>query len=235
LKIRPDWQSGSPDAGATAEFLATLRGASDLDAAKAAVEIINRGVAPQSVWDALFDGAGEVLMRRPGIVGLHAVTTANALYYLYTASGDEATRRWITLQCASFVPSFRESSIGRGGSANDVLIDKLEPLALAEPDRAVAEICGDISRDRLTAARKVLTYVRENPNPKALIDATRLLIFAKGNDAHDYKFSSAVLEDFYHVTPAWRDKYLAASVFNLTGSQERDNALIERARSALSS
>ena len=69
----------------------------------------------------------------------------------------------------------------------------------------------------MSAARKVLTYVRANPDPKALIDATRFLIFAKGNDAHDYKFSAAVLEDFYHVSPAWRDRYLAASVFNLTG------------------
>jgi hypothetical protein len=75
--------------------------------------------------------------------------------------------------------------------------------------------------------------VRENPDPKALIDATRLLIFAKGDDAHDYKFSAAVLEDFYHVSPAWRDKYLASAVFNLTGSEARDNALMQRARAAL--
>ena len=61
----------------------------------------------------------------------------------------------------------------------------------------------------------------------------RRLIFLKGNNAHDYKFSSAVLEDFYHVSPEWRDKYLAASVFNLTGSGARDNDLIQRARSAL--
>src|SRR5262249_61794868 len=121
----------------------------------------------------------------------------------------------------------------RGGAGNDVFIDKLEPLPLASAGEAVADICADISRDRMSAARKVLTYVRENPNPKALIDATRLLIFAKGNDAHDYKFSSAVLEDFYHVSPEWRDKYLAASVFNLTGSGARDNGLIHRARSAL--
>jgi hypothetical protein len=172
-------------------------------------------------------------MRRPGIVGLHAVTTANALHYLFTASGDDTTRRWILLQCASFVPSFREAANARGGSSNDVLVDKLEPLAVSSSEDAVAEICADISRDRMSAARKVLTYVRANPDPKALIDATRLLIFAKGDDAHDYKFSSAVLEDFYHVSPEWRDKYLAASVFNLAGSGARDNGLIQRARSAL--
>ncbi|MGE5193428.1 MAG: hypothetical protein ACM3U2_13115 [Deltaproteobacteria bacterium] len=232
-KIRGEWLEGRLDAGATTEFLATLRQASDLDAPKAVVEMLNRGIAPQSLWDALLDGAGEVLMRRPGIVGLHAVTSANALHYLFTATGDDLIRRWILLQCASFIPSFREAAIARGGSSNDVLVDKLEPLALSSSDEAVAEICADISRDRMSAARKVLTYVRANPDPKALIDATRLLIFAKGDDAHDYKFSSAVLEDFYHVSPEWRDKYLAASVFNLTGSGARDNALIQRARATL--
>ena len=232
-KIGPEWRSGRVDPGATTELLATLRQASDLDAPKAVVEMLNRGIAPQSIWDALLDGAGEVLMRRPGIVGLHAVTTANALHFLFEASGDDSTRRWLVLQCASFVPLFRDASVSRGGSSNEVLVDRLEPLPLASPEQAVAEICADISRDRMSAARKVLTYVRENPDPKPLIDATRLLIFAKGDDAHDYKFSSAVLEDFYHVSPAWRDKYLATAVFNLTGSQARDNALMQRARAAL--
>jgi hypothetical protein len=233
LKINPEWRSGRVDTGATTEFLATLRQASDLDAAKSAVDVLNRGIGPQSLWDALLDGAGEVLMRHPGIVGLHAVTTANSLHYLYEATADDATRRWILLQCASFVPSFREAAVARGGSANEALVDRLEPLPLASPQEAVAEICADISRDRMTAARKVLTYVRENANPKPLLDAARLLIFAKGHDAHDYKFSAAVLEDFYHVSPEWRDKYLAASVFNLTGSGARDNGLMQQARSAL--
>ena len=46
---------------------------SDDDACEQVVELLNRGVAPQSIWDALFDGAGELLMRQPGIVALHAV------------------------------------------------------------------------------------------------------------------------------------------------------------------
>lgn len=233
-KIGPEWRSGRLDAGATTELLATLRHASDLDAPKAVVEMLNRGVGAQSLWDALLDGAGEVLMRNPGIVGLHAVTSANALRYLYEASGDDLTRRWILLQAAAFVPSFRDAAIQRGGgSANDVLVDRLEPLALATPENAVAEICAEISRDRMSAARKVLTYLRAAGDAKPLIDAARLLIFAKGKDAHDYKFSAAIMEDFYHVSPEWRDKYLAASVFNLTGSQAPDNSLMQRARSVL--
>jgi len=46
----------------------TLRQASDLDAARGVVELIDRGIAPQGIWDALFAGAGEILLRRPGII-----------------------------------------------------------------------------------------------------------------------------------------------------------------------
>ena len=63
--------------------------------------------------------------------------------------------------------------------------------------------------------------------------AARRLIFSKGADSHDYKFSSAVLEDYYHASPAWRDRLLAASLMLLPSSGERDNQLVRRTRAAL--
>jgi hypothetical protein len=60
------------------------------------------------------------------------------------------------------------------------------------------------------------------------------LIFLKGRDSHDYKFSSAVLEDYHHLGLPGRDRFLAASVFNLKGSGAPDNDLVKRARAALS-
>ncbi len=54
----------------------------------AVVEQLNRGVAPQSIWDALFQGAGELLMREPGLVALHAVTSTNALHFAYQTSAE---------------------------------------------------------------------------------------------------------------------------------------------------
>lgn len=86
----------------------------------------------------------------------------------------------------------------------------------------------------MSAARQVLTYLQQRGDPKTLIDAARVLVFTKGNDAHDYKFSSAVLEDYYRLSPTWRDRYLAASVFKLRGSGEPDNPLVQRTRAALS-
>ena len=214
-------------------MLAGLRDLSNDAACDAVVELLNRGVAPQSVWDAVFVGAGEVLMRERKIVGLHAVTTANALHFAYQTSGHDETRRMLLLQAAAFLPHFRDAGASRGQLA-DVNLEKLEPLPLgAAGDQATADILADISRDKMAASRKVLTYVQEHPQPTEMIDAARLLIFLKGSDAHDYKFSSAVFEDYLNVSPAWRGRYLAASPFWLRGSGAADNSLVERTRAAL--
>jgi hypothetical protein len=98
---------------------------------------------------------------------------------------------------------------------------------------AVAEIFADISKDRLTAARKVLGYLKANPSAKPISDAARRLIFLKGTNAHDYKFSSAVLEDYERLASPWRDRLLAASVFYFRGSGDKDNELVQRTRAAL--
>ena len=78
------------------------------------VQLLNRGVAPQSIWDGLLCGAGELLMRQPGIVALHAVTSSNALHYAFTTSGDDRIRRLLLLQNAAFLPLFRQAMQGRG-------------------------------------------------------------------------------------------------------------------------
>ena len=80
----------------------------------------------------------------------------------------------------------------------------------------------------------MLSYLKESRDPKPIADAARRLIFLKGRDSHDYKFSSAVLEDYEFMAPQWRDGYLAASVFNLKGSGDKDNDLARRTRAALS-
>ncbi|HUY37042.1 MAG TPA: twin-arginine translocation signal domain-containing protein [Pirellulales bacterium] len=231
-RFRDGWQTGQADDGAAAELLATLHRGSAADACESVVDLINRGVAPQSVWDALLVGAGELLVRQPGIVGLHAVTTSNALRYAFEAGANDDNRRLLLLQNAAFLPMFREAMQSRGHVAETDLT-RLEPLPLATGAAAEVEILADVSRDPMAAARKMLGYARRHPDPQPLIDAARLLVFLKGNDAHDYKFSSAVLEDYRRVSPARRACYLAAGAFSLVGSGGADNALVQRTRAAL--
>src|SRR5688572_687607 len=229
-KVRPAWAEGKPDDAAVRGMLATLRTGSDDDAAGQVVEMLNAGVAPQSVWDAILCGAGELMMRTPNIVTLHSVTTANALRHAYATSTDPRTRLMLMLQGASFLPLFR----GATGRGRDVAIDAFEPVApKAAGADAVTELFNDAGADRMAAASKALSYLNTGGEPKPLIDHARRLVFLKGNDSHDYKFSSAVLEDHAHLSAAWRDRYLAASLFLLPTPAEKDNALVERTRAAL--
>jgi hypothetical protein len=139
------------------------------------------------------------------------------------------------LQAAAFLPMFRANMAGRGKLRDDVRVDTLEPLQVeARTPAAVEDIFTAIGQDRLTAARKTLAFLQGNrPDSQDLWTTARRLIFAKGNDSHDYKFSSAVLEDFYHATPAWRDRYLATSMFQLRGSTAADTDVYRRIRGAL--
>lgn len=228
--VRADWLAGKPNADATREMLQTIREGSAKDAGGKALELLNRGVAPQSLFDACFDGSGELLMRAPGILALHATTFTNALHYAWRHCRDDDTRKILLLQNAAFLPLFRGNSKDKG-----LHIDKLEAVPLKETGTgAVEEIFADVTKDKLSASRKIISYLASNPDPKPLADAARRLIFLKGRDSHDYKFSSAVLEDYNTMSAPWRDRYLAASVFYLKGTGDKDNDLVKRTRAALS-
>jgi hypothetical protein len=234
-KLRDDWQDGKLDSGATTELLAVLREAKPTEASDKVVEIINRGISPQSIWDAILVGAGELLARQPGIVGLHAVTSANALHYGYQDAGDDNNRRLLMLQASSFLPHFLEAMRGRNrGSISDLKLDQLPPADDKPKDGShIDHIFRQIGSDRQSAARHVLAYLAGGGSAEDLINAARVVIFHKGRDSHDYKFSSAALEDFYNVSRDWRNRYLASSVFNLNSSSDRDNQLVQRTRDAL--
>ena len=210
-------------------MLQAIRQGSATDLGELTVKLLNQGVAPQSIFNALFDGAGELLMQSPGILSLHATTFTNAARYSWQHAQNDETRRLLLLQNASFLALFRGNAKDKG-----IRIDKLEPLATKSTGaEAVEEIFADLGKDRLSAARKVLTLLQDNADPKPFADAARRLIFLKGRDSHDYKFSSAVFEDYQQLDAPWRDRYLAASVFNLRGSSDTDNDLVKRTRAAL--
>src|SRR5205085_1082862 len=81
-----------------------------------------------------------------------------------------------------------------------------------------------ISRDKLTAARKTLGWLAlAHSERRAFFDTAQRLIYLKGTDSHDYKFSTAVLEDGGTLSPWLRDRFLAASVFWLKSSTAPDS------------
>jgi hypothetical protein len=216
---------------ATASVLKSLRGATADAMGEEVAKRIGSGESPRSVWDGLFLGAGELLMRQPGIVGLHTLTTLNALHYCARTTGDATLRNYLTLQAASFLPMFREAMKGRG-KVGGAKIDELQPRD-GQAEFTVQDVFAELSRDKAKAAGTALSVLKQDPaSAKALTDAGRLLIFLKGTDSHDYKFSSSVLEDAQFIAPQWRDRFLAASLFWMKGSGAPDSPVVKRTRAA---
>ncbi|MGI9240978.1 MAG: hypothetical protein ACR2RV_09255, partial [Verrucomicrobiales bacterium] len=147
--------------------------------------------------------------------------------YTFATSNDDKIRRRLLLQNASFVTMFRDAMGGRGnvGEAN------IE--ALQGSEGSISEILDKIGKDRAAAASTLLGQLDAGSDPAKFTDAARRLVFLKGTNAHDYKFSAAVLEDFAHLSPQWRNRFLAASTYHLRGNGSPDNSLVERARAAL--
>lgn len=231
-RIRKRWLEGKPSPDATAELLNTLRKGSYRDVCDQAVELINRGVAVQSIWDACHTAAVELVMRQPAIIPLHAVTSTNALRYAFEHSANDETRRMLLLQNLAFLTLFRDRMPERGSVAQR-RIDELKPASKGnDAPTELSAIFDAVGRDRMAAAERALAFL-DHGSPRELVRAARLLIFAKGTDSHDYKYSSAALEDYALVSPPWRKRFLAASTFLLRGSHDRDNRLIHRIRTAL--
>ena len=223
--IRSDWQQGELKPEATTEMLAVLRSGSWEDASAKVAGLLNQGISPRSIWDGHFQHASEMLMRRPGIISLHASTTTNALHYAHQHTFNDETRRFLLLQNAAFLTMFRD----QGGVTDGVAIDQFDPV---EGVPSIEEIFAEISGNKALAARKALAYLKSTKDPKPFIDEAQRLIYLKGTGSHDYKFSSAVLEDYHSISPEMRDRFLSASVFWLQGSAQKDTDLVGRTRAA---
>ena len=232
LKFRDGWESGTPDTAATRDLLTTLRTGSADDAATLVVDLVNRQVSPQSIYDAMHLASGELLMRQSGIVPLHAATTTNALRFLFDHVGTPQTRKLLLLQNAAFLPLFREAMQARG-DVGDLTIDSLVAVETREPV-TVDIVFNAVGRQPLEAARHAMNFLSFDHNAEILMNAARRLIFLKGTDAHDYKFSTAALEDYYKISPVVRNQFMAASMYNLKGTSAADNKLVDRIRAALS-
>ena len=213
------------DGGATQALVKTARTGSADACADLAAELMSKGVSPQSLWDGIFSGAGDLLLRQPAIVPLHAVTTANAMHHAYRMAHDSETCRLLLLQAAAFLPQFRASAAGRSE------LGKADITDLQAADKIDGGV-DEVFAERRDGVSKALGYLAKTGDAKSLVSAARRLVFLKGNDAHDYKFSSAVLEDWQHISPALRHRYLASSMVLLPSAEDNDNPLVERVRNA---
>lgn len=233
--IRNGWQQGTLEMAPAIELLDVLRAGADADASRMVVALLNRDTAPQAIVDACYLFSAELMMKRPGILALHAVTTTNALQHLYRSSVDERTQRLLLLQNAALLTHFRDDALPPDEKLAP-LVDRFEASRSNTRGAAAIEAILDaVARDRSIAVSQTLGYLRDGGDAQAFIAAARRLIRFKGTNAHDYKYSAAVFEDYRNVSPLWRDRYLAAAMQYLTVPHARDNPLVARTRAALGS
>ena len=230
-KVRDDWQIGKTDASATQSLLQTMRTAGSEEASAEALKLLNQGIAADSLWDAVNLCAAELMMRSPGIVAIHATTSANALHFIYGASGDETTRKLALLQAVGWQPLYRGRAKPPGGPTIDA-------LAQSKPDttgdEAVAEVFATVSKDKGEAARKAMGYLAAGGSTDLMFDAARRMIFHKGKDSHDYKYGAAAWEECVLASdPKWRGPLTAAALYNCPGAKTPDSPLMIRAREAV--
>lgn len=217
------------DEGYTRQWLEAARSESPLALAALTTDGLNQGIAPRSIADGIYAAASELVMRQPAIVPLHAITSSNALQYLYRSVQSDELRQWLLLQNAAFIGHFRESASGRG----DLKPANVFELTAAEtPVIDMKDIFSLLGENRQNASQAILRYIQDGQDLSVMLQYAREMVFLKGTDSHDYKYSSAIFEDFRYCSPAWQAKVLAASAHLLTSSHQRDNGLKARIEEA---
>jgi len=217
--------------GRVAGILAALRDASEEDASRTVCDSLHRGVPEEHLWAAIFAAAGDLMLKQPGIISVHANTTANALHYASRQVSAPGTRRLILLQAASFLPLFRDLL---GNQRGDIGIDTLAASGHGgDPRGALEDIFATIGIDRIEAARKALGYLGSGGAELPFMTLARRYTVDRNVGYHDYKFAEAAFENAAVMESPWRERYLASSVLYLNGSADPPNEVVARARALI--
>jgi hypothetical protein len=232
-------QAGPPSREAVVQLMTAFRQASPEDAADEVVEWLRRGVATQSIWDAMFLSGAELMLNNPtSIEALHAVTASNAAHAAFATSTVDATRRLLLLQNASRVADFHRyvahwAERRKRPAALSVRLDELTPQrAHAARAEVLDEIFADVGgapEARLRAAEKVFHYLAKNPDATQELEARTLAMsLSRGIDTHDFKLPAAAFEDAGRISPRYRALFLAAASARFRGTAEPTTPLWQR-------
>lgn len=233
IEPSPAFGEDSEDSeAALAAVLAVLRDGSADEAGAAAAAWLTRGVAERTLWSAVFAAAGELMLRDPGIIAVHANTTSDALFLAARQVGKARTRRLLLLQAASFQPLFRDLI---GQTKEPPRLDRLEPVeptsgVAAGSDLALEDVFATLSASRAEAAGKALGYLGADGSELAFMRRARHYTVERNQGAHDYKFTEAAFRNAEAMPAEWRRRYLAASVLYMNGPGDAVDAAIADAR-----
>ena len=222
------------DANAAKEVLAAVRERRAVLAGAAVARMLaKKNIGAPEAWEAVHLAAGELMMRLPGILGVHCVTSANALHYAYRMSSDAETRLYLLLQGVGWMAQFADFMSGES-DFRDFDISEMEGEEIEERDaNAVAEVLKLLHADTDQAARKAYSLANSPAASTEFTRAARSLLFRKADEVHDFKFAAAIFEDMAVVGENWRPHMLATAAHYLRGTGHPDSKVVERARDAL--
>lgn len=227
------WASEDANDFITLELLDIIRQGEANEATDYTLRVLGSGACRAgAIWNAVHLIAGELMMRQPGLIGVHTVTSTNSLQYGFRTSTTPQTRLLMLLQGVGWMAQFRNFLPQRRD--RDVRITDLEPATIPGDKLEAAEhILASISEDRSQAARQALAFGRKFADPAPYFDGARHLVFAKSIEHHQLKWPAAIFENYYRVSPQWRPHMLATSVHYLRGSGHRNSSVYDRTIDAL--
>ena len=228
-KLPGDWAAMEGNAAVAQDLLAPLREGRTEEACRLAVRLLGEGTCKAgAVWDAAHLAGGELMMRQPGIVGLHTLTSGNSMQHAFLTSKRPETRLLMLLQGLAWMSQFR--NIMDPKRDEDVRITELEPGEIPRSSQKAAEdILSTISTDRAEAAAKAFAFDERFESSGELFEGARRLVFTKCTEHHQYKWPAAIFEDYRLVSPEWRPHMAATSMYYLRGTGHPDSPVIERA------
>ncbi len=244
-QLPADWADDSTphpgaDAAMAAALLAPIRAANPKQACTDAVTLLlakgehaTRARAG-AIWDVVHLAAAEFMLRRPGIVSVHAVTSVNALHFAFKMARAPETRLFILLQGVGWMAHFASiSGLSRQENPGPSILDLAAADIPGDPAAAAESILAQVGTSRNHAACAAFAYAQRHEGKPALLAGARRLVYTKATEAHEYKYPAAAFEDISIVSPTWRPHMLAASTLYLPAAKAPDSALIQRAKEAI--
>lgn len=236
-QLREDWTAATNSPQVTEELVDAIRSGELADVCQTALAkllVRGGGAGAPELWDAVHLAAGELMMRQPGIFGIHTVTSADALRYAYETAAPPESRLLMLLQAVGWMCQFRTFMASEGSGLNDIRITQLAAADTAQdPRRATDEIFAEIRVNPTTAAAKAMAFARQHSESSVFGDTARRMILRKASDPHDYKYAAAIFDDYAQVSPAWRPHLLATATYHLPGTTTPDSPLMLRAAEAI--
>jgi hypothetical protein len=231
-KLGNAWISNRSDVNDARSVLKVLREAEPEEACADLTARLAKGqTSAATAWDAIHLAAAELPMRTRGsaaIVGLHSVTSANALHYAWTAAPDSEARFLLLLQAAGWMAQFRSWAQTREDNLRAHDITQLEPS-----DGTLGEVFDTVRSNTDSAAARVLKLAADPASRQAFLAESVRLTVSKVDEVHYLKYAAALLEDIRLVSPEWQPNLTAAVVYYAKGANDPEPAVMKRAREAL--